>query len=162
MEKTFYQEYNPYSLFDKALSVNYPQDKQRELFPDAKGYGDQADAFRHMLWMATLRNKYGYYPAKGIGLFKEFVDVLSGNATPMETGMDLNNNQVALDLFKGVTNQKELERLIKILAKQAKPVKTKKDIEKIGKSMQPMYMEEDVFYNPNMRITPDPFEDSLK
>ncbi len=152
---------NPYSLFDKALGISYAQDAQDREFPTSGGYNDRADAFRHMLWMANLQNKYGRIPAQGVGLFKEMVDRLTGNANALESEMDLNNNQLALDLFKGIEDPKELERLIKLFVKQAQPASNMKEAKKVRKSFQPMYID-DLQYNPNMRIEPDPLEDSLK
>ena len=73
-------------------------------YPTGTGIGDEADAWRHIVWTAEMTRKYGPNVAKGVSNWHEVptpFGILGGAAmrqTPEERQMDLFNNSLGIKI----------------------------------------------------------------
>lgn len=80
--------------------------------------GGKQDAYRHALWMARMRDRYGAAVASAAGLAHEAAGVVKG-APLDETVMDLQNNAVGLKLAEEVRDPAARESRLREMAEQA-------------------------------------------
>lgn len=80
--------------------------------------GGKQDAYRHALWMARMRDKYGAAVASAAGLVHEGAGLVKG-APLDETVMDLQNNAVGLRLAEEERDPAAREARLREMAEQA-------------------------------------------
>jgi hypothetical protein len=153
MEKTFWEKYNPASLFGKAIGSDFAQEKEMQFYPGYTGYMDARDAFRHLLWIGEMQRKFGTVPANTIGAFNEF---LNQPHHPIDNIMDEHNNTIALKKMKGAKTQDDIVRIAKELMKQAKGINTRNEYQQVEKTDSPFYLGDFARQNPGL------FEDTTK
>jgi hypothetical protein len=117
-------EFTPFSI----ISGKYAQRKQGESFPYAKGIDDEADAFRHMVWQASLAQKYGVPLATFLGSWHEnpyIPQALKGalGRPRDEREMDKFNNALGIEIAKKAKSLDHITTLANEYIKEGK-VKT--------------------------------------
>jgi len=85
-------------------------------YPTGTGIGDEADAWRHLVWTAEMTRKYGPNVAKGVSSWHEVpmpFGVLGGAAirqTPEEKEMDLFNNSLGIEIGQSSKSLDEIKQ----------------------------------------------------
>ena len=112
--------------FDKLKDIlstmegNRYIDDSEEVYGTSKNIGNEADAYRHLLWTAEMSRKTNPTIAKGISDYHEKVTLpfgLLGSAHPLqskeEKEMDLFNNKLGLQIGQQSKSYEDTVRLAK-------------------------------------------------
>ena len=112
--------------FDKLKDIlstmegNRYIDDSEEAYGTGKNLGNEADAYRHLLWTAEMSRKINPTIAKGISDYHEKVTLpfgLLGSAHPLqskeEKEMDLFNNKLGLQIGQQSKSYEDTVRLAK-------------------------------------------------
>ena len=151
-EKTFWEKYNPAALFSSAVGKDFAEEKQMQFYPESIGHLDQADAFRHMLWLGEMQRKFGTLPASAVGAFNELIN---SPDHPLDTRMDKHNNALALKKMQGAKSQEDILRIAQELMKKAAPVNRMDEYQRV-EADNPFYIGDFAINNPKL------FESTIK
>lgn len=86
-------------------------------YPSGSGIGDEADAWRHLVWTAEMTRKYGPKFAELVGKWHEipmpfgFGGTAALTQTKEEKEMDLYNNAIGIDIGKKAKSLEEIKQM---------------------------------------------------
>jgi hypothetical protein len=101
-------------VFNTVRGTGLTQEAE-DLYPSGTGIGDEADAWRHLVWTAEMTRKYGKNIARGVSDWHElpitaFLQGASLLQTPEEKQMDLFNNALGIEIGQSSQSLDEIKQ----------------------------------------------------